>query len=176
MVTINRRKEDKPIMGRPKVYSDKIAKRICREMIKGRSVAKICKDADMPSEPTVYSWLQKGSANYQENFFKWYNDARIIRAERLAEEIIDIADDGTNDTYESYNKKTGALETIVDNDVIRRSELRVKARQWWVSKILSHKYGDKSQLEVTGAGGRPLAPEKIIIDFGDGNEAELAKE
>jgi hypothetical protein len=145
--------------------------------MKGRSLKKICtQDKNMPSEPTVYSWLQRGNKNFNEMFFNNYREAKDIQAERFVEEIVDISDDGENDTYSKLNPKTGKYEEVVDYDHIRRSELRIKARMWTAARILPKKYGDKSMMELSGPDGKSLAPEKIIIDFGNGEQAELEDE
>ena len=84
------------------------------------------------------------------------------------DEIKDIADDGTNDTYEYENPKTGKVETRVDFDHIKRSALRVDTRKWLASHLLPRKFSDRVQL--TGAEGKDLipastTPTKVIIKF-----------
>jgi len=71
-----------------------------------------------------------------------YARSKTAGLEILAEEIIDISDDGVNDTYldNDGNERT-------DNDVIQRSKLRVDSRKWILSKLLPRKYGDK--IEIT---------------------------
>jgi len=83
-----------------------------------------------------------------QDFRDKYARARADQADFLAEEIIQIADDGLNDTYtdEDGNEKTNV-------DVIARSRLRVDSRKWYASKLLPKKYGDRTQLEGTGEGG-----------------------
>lgn len=80
-----------------------------------------------------------------------YARAREAQADALAEEILQIADDGRNDTYTDDDGRT-----IVDHDVIARSRLRVDARKWLASKMAPRKYGDKITQEHTGAGGAAL--------------------
>lgn len=64
----------------------------------------------------------------------------------MADEIQDIADDGSNDYMtivkgdESYN--------VVNHEAINRSRLRVDSRKWIASKLLPKKYGDK-QVDVS---------------------------
>lgn len=174
---LRRREQNKKPKGRPTSYSDKIAKHILNELMKGRSLKKICtKDDNLPNETTVYSWLQRANKNFNQDFFNKYKEAKDIQAERFVEEIIDIADDGENDTYEKLNPKTGKIEEYVDQDVIRRSELRLKARMWVTSRLLPKKYGDKSTMELSGTDGSPLIPQKILIDFGDKELVELEDE
>lgn len=69
----------------------------------------------------------------------------------MAEEILEIADNGENDTYidEHGNKRT-------DHDVVARSRLRVDARKWLASKMAPKRYGDKVETTVKGDNDNPL--------------------
>lgn len=77
--------------------------------------------------------------------------AREARADRLAEEILAIADDGSNDTYidAAGNQRT-------DHDAIARSKLRVDSRKWLASKMFPRKYGEKLDVQ-TNHTASPLA-------------------
>lgn len=76
-----------------------------------------------------------------------YARARESGLEVMAEDLLAIADDGTNDTYvdDQGNRRT-------DHDVVARSRLRVDTRKWLLSKMLPKKYGDK--LDVTTQGDK----------------------
>ncbi len=74
-----------------------------------------------------------------EDFRKRYAISREQQAERMAEELLDIADDGSNDTQVDEKGRR-----IVDFDHINRSRLRVDTRKWIASKLLPKKYGDKT--------------------------------
>lgn len=63
----------------------------------------------------------------------------------MAEETIEIADNGTNDTYTKEDGSEG-----VNSDVVQRSRLRVDARKWFLSKMMPKVYGDKITQEHTG--------------------------
>ena len=65
----------------------------------------------------------------------------------MAEEILEISDDSSQDTYLT---EQGAK---ADNEWINRSRLRVDTRKWLLSKCLHKVYGDRSQLAVTDAEG-----------------------
>lgn len=86
-------------------------------------------------------WLE-----VNEGFRESYMRAREAQADYLAEEIIQIADDGQNDTY---TDDEGQVRT--NQDVIARSRLRVDARKWYASKLAAKKYGDKVEQTHTGA-------------------------
>jgi hypothetical protein len=139
-------------MARPSKYTKVMASRICERLMAGESLRKICTDADMPTQSTVYRWLDQF-----EPFQEQYARAREIQADTLADQILDIADDGSNDTYPVDD--TGATGT--NHDVIARSRLRVDARKWMASKLAPKKYGEKLQQEVTGGDGGPLVVEIV---------------
>lgn len=127
-------------------YTLKIGDEICERLINGESLRKICSDECMPNTATVCRWLAKHEA-----FREQYARAREAQADTLADEILDIADDGRNDTYqdEDGNDRT-------NHEVIARSKLRVDARKWLASKLAAKKYGDKVQQEHTGPDGAPI--------------------
>lgn len=127
--------------GRPSDYSQELADTICERLCTGESLRSICREDGMPRMATIFRWL----AN-KPDFSEQYTRAREEQAETLADEIVQIADDGLNDTYldENGNKRT-------DQDVIARSRLRVEARKWVASKLKPKKYGDRIQTEVSGS-------------------------
>ncbi|RYE96052.1 MAG: terminase small subunit protein, partial [Oxalobacteraceae bacterium] len=76
------------------VYSEEIADKICDGLADARSLRSICCDPDMPSQSTVFRWL--GDDRYLA-FREQYARAREAQADALFDEMLDIADDGTND-------------------------------------------------------------------------------
>jgi hypothetical protein len=86
-----------------------------------------------------------------------YARAREAQADFLAEEILQIADDGENDTYATENGPA------VNHDVVQRSRLRVDARKWLASKLAPKKYGDK--LAVGGADDMPPIGHSLKVTF-----------
>lgn len=128
-------------VGRPSDYTQELADTICERLCIGESLRSICREDGMPRLATIFRWL----AN-KPGFSEQYARAREEQAEALADEIVQIADDGLNDTYldENGNKRT-------DQDVIGRSRLRVEARKWVASKLKPKKYGDKMQTELSGS-------------------------
>mgnify|MGYP000420369159 CR=1 FL=1 len=70
--------------------------------------------------------------------------AREAQADHYAEEILQIADDGTGD---SWTDDDGNVRT--NTDVVARSKLRVDARKWKASKLAPKKYGDRVEQAVS---------------------------
>ena len=101
----------------------------------------------MPPESTVRGWV----LDDVEGFAAQYARARDMQADKMVDDILEIADDGRNDTYldADGNERT-------DQEVIARSKLRVEARKWIASKFAPKKYGDKQAVELTGANGGPV--------------------
>jgi hypothetical protein len=101
----------------------------------------------MPAMSTFFRWL-----NEKKEFREQYTIAKEMGAEALFTEIIDIADDGTND----YMEKLADGECIgyqTNGEVIARSRLRVDTRKWYLSKVLPKLYGDKQHVEHSGVIG-----------------------
>lgn len=118
-------------MGRPSVFTEEMADMICERLIEGESLRKICLSEDIASQGTVMRWLVEN-----EKFREQYTHAREVQADTLADEILDIADDGSNDYMGEDEKYNG--------DAVQRSRLRVDARKWIASKLKPKKYGDKT--------------------------------
>lgn len=114
--------------GRPSKYTKALGALICERMCDGESLRKICEDRDMPSRSMVFRWLERDEA-----FRDQYARAREAQADKYADELVDIADEGTNENA----------------NIIR---LRMDARKWAASKMAPKKYGDKltNEHEHTG--------------------------
>ncbi len=132
--------------GRPTLYTEALAAKICRRLAEGESLRGVCADKAMPAISTVMGWLFDGQ---HEDFSEQYARAREAQAEIRADEIVDIADDDTNDFTADED---GNL--VADHEHIQRSRLRIDARKWIAAKLLPKRYGDK--LQHTGEGGGPI--------------------
>ena len=142
-------------MGRPSSYSETLVETICQRIAEGESLRSICRDDAMPVKQTVLNWLNDPKRS---EFVAQYTRARVAQADHFAEEILEIADDGVNDTYV---KEDGT--EIVNHDHIARSRLRVDSRKWLMSKMAPKKYGDKLDLEHSG-GVKVEKIERTIVD------------
>ena len=132
--------------GRPTLYTPELANEICKRLALGLSLRKICQDEKMPHRDTVMDWIFT-----KPGFSDQYAIARERQTENMLEEIIEIADDGSNDTYEDEEGRVR-----VDTDVIQRSRLRVDTRKWAMSKLAPKRYGDKLDLNHGGQKDNPL--------------------
>lgn len=126
--------------GRPSLYSEELAERICEKIADGVSLKDICEEDWAPSRTAVFRWL-----NVHPEFANSYASAREAQAELLAEEIKAISDDGRRD----YKTDADGNE-VPDHDHIARSKLRVDTRKWIASKLKPKVYGDRQQLDING--------------------------
>lgn len=131
-------------MGRPSTFSQETADSICERIADGESLRNICADEAMPARSTVFKWLSEAQA-----FADQYARAREAQADAIFDDILEIADDGTND-WMVRNGQDDAGWTA-NGEHIQRSRLRVDARKWAASKLRPKKYGDKVDHEVSGS-------------------------
>lgn len=136
-------------VGRPSEYSSETAERICAELAMGKSLRTVLKLPGMPVMSTVFKWLSQ-----QEEFAKQYARAKQESADAMAEEILDISDDGAND-YMTVTKGDTDYK-VVNNEAIQRSRLRVETRKWLMAKMKPKIYGDK--LDMTSGGEKLPTP------------------
>lgn len=135
--------------GRPTLYSEELAKRICTLLAEGKSLRTICLADDMPDKSTVFDWLRK-----YPGFADHYAHAKEASADALMEEIVDIAD-SAEEAIVGDDKSDGAR--------VQAIKLRVDARKWAASKLKPKKYGDK--MDVT-SDHKALQSNTIIVkDF-----------
>lgn len=116
-------------------YSDDIAATICQRIADGDSVHKICREVGFPNRRTIFKWLID-----HPDFVKAYSAAREMQADKLADEIIELAD-GSGD--------------------FRKVRNQIEARKWKSSRMAPRKYGDRVALEHSGDGGGPVIVEMV---------------
>lgn len=131
-------------MARPSDFTPEIAAEICARIANGQSVREIGRADDMPADRTIWRWL-----NEFEPFRQQYVRAKEAQADHFGEEILEIADDGTNDWMLRQHGEDDTVE-VPNHEHIQRSKLRVDARKWLMSKMAPKKYGDKLDVEQSG--------------------------
>lgn len=136
--------------GRPSSFTEDIAKSICDRLAHGQSLREICRDDKMPGLTTVMTWLRK-----HEEFRAQYTLAREDQADYLFDEIVEIADDGTNDWMLRQHGEGDEAE-VPNHEHINRSRLRIDTRKWAASKLSPKKYGERIVNEHTGKDGGPI--------------------
>ena len=160
MTAAKKKRAAKRKPGRPTIYSDERAAAICTRLAEGESLRTICAKDDMPDKATVLRWLLDGEHDW---FLEQYARAREAQADHLADEILDIADDGRNDWTKNETGKS-----LVDHEHVARSRLRVDTRRWLMARMAPKKYGDR--LQHTGDGGGPI---RVAPDLSKLTEEDL---
>jgi hypothetical protein len=133
-------------MARPSDYTEDTAQAICMRIAEGESLRMVCRDEAMPDKSTVLRWLGR-----HEKFRAQYAHAKEIGIEAIAEELFEIADDGSNDWMELTDSEDNVYGYKANGEHIQRSKLRIDTRKWYLSKIVPKKYGDKVQTEHSGS-------------------------
>jgi hypothetical protein len=145
--------------GRPTLYTEEIGEIICARLADGETLRAVCLTEDMPHESTVRSW----ALDPEHPISTQYRVAREIGYAKMADEMLDISDDGSNDWMVREGKDGEGTAFSVNGEHVSRSKLRVDTRKWILSKMLPKVYGDK--VAVTGEGGSPLIPDTSPRDL-----------
>tara|TARA_R100000900_G_scaffold90759_1_gene70491 strand:+ start:187 stop:588 length:402 start_codon:yes stop_codon:yes gene_type:complete len=133
-------------MARPTKYSEKLEDRMLEEIASGRSVISLCREEDWtPNADTWYRWMYK-----IDGLSDRYTRAKAISSEYHADQILAIADEADNQTFQV-------------------ARLQIDARKWVASKLVPNKYGDKSQIDHTSSDDSMKAPTVIkLVSKSDG--------
>jgi hypothetical protein len=127
--------------GRPSMYSDELAERICDSMVEGADLVTVCKAEDMPARSTVYRWMDERPE------FK----TRIARAR---EGLADF-----------YDHKIGMIAEACKAETANADRVKISALQWRASKVAPRTYGDRVATELSGPGGGPIQAEGVGRDL-----------
>lgn len=123
-------------------FTQKLANEICDRLKQGESLRAICRDDHMPDEAAVRQWVLDDVKGFHPQYIR----ARQLGYERLAEDIIEIADE-----------EVGVLVSgATDTGAVNKQRLRIDTRKWMLSKMLPKIYGDKITTELTGVDGGPV--------------------
>lgn len=139
-------------MGRPATFDQSVFDEVCHRIASGETLRGVCRSDDKyPAPSTIRRWVvldePKGVAEQ-------YARARESCIHEMVDEMMEIADDGSNDLM---TVTKGDKEYEVENkEVVNRSRLRVDTRKFLAAKICPKLYGDKIQAEISGKDGGPL--------------------
>jgi hypothetical protein len=114
---------EKTKTGRPSLYSEEMAKRICEYLIKGNPlVPEKLREEGLPDPTTIFRWLSK-----HENFRRDYAHAREMQAHVYADETITIAD--------------------TCNDAAK-ARVQIDARKWHAAHTNPKVWGDTQRVDI----------------------------
>ena len=122
--------------GRPVVYGidNPCWQKLCEQISEGKSLSTAIKSDGMPSYQLVMLMLRNNP-----EFRTMYEKAVESRADRLAEEIIELADQEIPD----------GLEGPMASAWVQQKRMQVDARKWVASKLKPKTYGDRIDVAVT---------------------------
>jgi hypothetical protein len=132
-----RRKPGRP----PFPWTDDLKAEILARIAAGETLRQVCRDDRMPEQTIVYELRAR-----DREFAVAYARARDAQLEAWEDEILDIAENGSNDWIDREVAR-GRIERVVDREAIERSKLRCDQRKWIMSKRAPARYGDLVRLE-----------------------------
>ncbi len=138
--------------GRPRALTKTLKQEICERIALGETLREICRDDHMPVRSVVFKERQRDP-----EFADQYALAREIMLEGMEDEILEIADDASNDWMERRDPNGTVVGWQANHDHLHRSKVRVDARKWVMSKRLPRIYGDKIEQTIQGPDGDALA-------------------
>jgi hypothetical protein len=128
--------------GRPTKYTQELADLICERLALGESMRSVCRDDAMPAVSSVFKWIREN-----DEFSAQYAKAKEESSDALFEELLEIADDGTNDWMQKNDPENPGY--TLNGEHIQRSRIRLDTRKWALSKLKPKRYGDRIQQDVT---------------------------
>lgn len=106
---------------------------ICNRIAEGESLRSVAADY-LVTCPALLKWFNQDPERRER-----YDQARLDRAHRLVDEIVELSDAAIGDPI---------------NAAARR--LQIDTRKWVAAKLYPKYYGDKLQTEVSGKDGGPV--------------------
>jgi hypothetical protein len=130
----------KKVVGRPTGYTPELGKEICETITcTSKGIKSLCKEIEhWPSHNSIYRWLSA-----HKEFSDLYARAKRQQIEVLVNEVLEIADDSSNDSVINDDGKE-----VTDHEHINRARLRIDTRKWLVAKLCPRLYGDMKDASV----------------------------
>lgn len=148
-------------MARPSKYKPELVEEICDRLSKGEPLAVICRsDEKFPHPTTVRDWM---AAHTEVSLA--IARAREDGEDALADECLEIADDGRND-WMARQDKDETSSYLVNGEHIQRSKLRIETRLKLLAKWNPKKWGDKQSHELSGPNGAAIPITLYLPDNG----------
>lgn len=122
--------------GRPTVVTPEVKAEVIRRVAAGESLRAICRDDHMPSRSNIQDALPKDS-----NFQAQYTEAQENRFWGIADELMEIADDESQDII-TRPSEYGPNPTP-NMVAVQRARTRIDTRKWLLSKMLPKTFSDK---------------------------------
>lgn len=134
-------------------YDPKLVEAMLAQIAEGNPASKVCKEHNV-SRNSFNEWVKR--KEWSDKYARAVDD----RAYKIFEEILEIADDKSEDVIIIDGKK------YINSEFVQRSRLRIDARKWFLSKMLPRKFGEK--IDITTNGGE-MAP--VVVNLGNGTKS-----
>lgn len=128
-----------------------IALAICARVANGEYLGKICKEPGMPHTQTFWNWRNEDAV-----VFAAYAHAQEARAERLADQVVEVADEKPNHFIDDKGRER------IDPGSVAHQKLRMDARKWVAAKLLPKRYGER--IELGGKLTHEVVPPDVVLD------------
>lgn len=140
--------------GAPTIKTPELLDAIFAGISLGRSARAMCVEVGI-SQRILWYWLTS-----DEDLMRQYLRAKELCVDAYAEEIIEISDDGSKDTYIDEKGRQ-----VVDREVIARAQLRIDARKWYAARLAPRKYGDKLPVTHEAVDTRKPVVHSVEVTF-----------
>ena len=171
--------------GRPPKYSVEIADEILERVAGGESLTAICDGEGMPSRGTVARW-SRAEAGAPLTFSSAYALAREHRAERLAEEVIAIADGAeeaanraaaraVDEAGDAPDRVLARIARLAFSSEVQVRRLRCDVRRWAAAKLDPRRWGERVQHDIGGQASNPLVSQRAADQLSDDDREEVLR-
>lgn len=145
-------------MAKPLKYRPELADKILGLIMDGNSMIGACRACGV-KHSTFLGWV----VDDRDKLSDKYSRAMKINAMIRADECAEIADDGRNDWMEREGRD-GSKFYQINGEAVRRSEIRVKWRQWYFEKAMAGGLSPRARDEGDG-GGENDASFGAVVDL-----------
>lgn len=137
------------------MFTQEVADAICERIATGESLESICRDAEMPSAPTVRRWILDDMQGFAAVSARAYS----LGYEALAEQCLVISNT-PQEGVETTVKANGDVEEK-RGDMLAHRRLQIDTRMRLLGKWAPKRYGDK--IETTLQAGDSIT--KIVREI-----------
>jgi hypothetical protein len=127
--------------GRPSTYTEEVGNEICQLIASGLSARRACEKAGV-LDSTFFMWVFTPS-DFNDALFEQYERARAVRAERMLDETIEIADSS-------------------DPDRVQVDRLRCDVRDKALARMSPKRYADLKRVQHSG--DMTVRTKRIVLD------------
>ncbi len=136
------------------IRSDELAVALETGLAEGVPLRQLCRIHGV-GKSAIYEWLKD-----DEELAGRIARARELGFDAIAEEALEIADDGTND-WIKRERQDGSTEDALNTEHVQRSKLRVETRLKLLAKWDPKRFGDR--VDLTSSDGSMSPPS--LADF-----------